>query len=1042
MTESISLTEYLSQTECKERILIVSDISRGNTLIRMYEKGTGTVIRNVSCQTIDWVANQLYIFEQAGKGFNTEYELIDEQASLMLFRSVLFDIIDSLNYYNDKEALMSVTTSKEIFDKVNLMRSNECTLTEADNTRISDLRTLVDAFENKLQFEKKHDKIARCKYVLNGIRSGSVPNKYSFGSNTELSYLIEETALYESIQHELLTKISAKEVFYFKEAINKDIVLDQLRAKKDNISFFKGFGSFSEANYVAYDILNKKHNYGDVLVLYNFAAQLPAISSALLGNGIDMNVVSNYPATENNVISLARSIIAWAQNNYSEKSLEKILGNPVIYVPGEYQFRKKTENTDPSSENTDSDEVTESNTDKSNLSDSEKETIKKTNLLFGNNYYKYILNADRMNDKFILGWGYNRNLDFIKHEENYTKTNKASKDDRIKSSCSPMELIEMHKQMLAIFEGIHGSNRTRFAPSEIFERLYYFVKSYSRPIFVKNPETNKYKKLDDSHANGLGLLKNLSYAMRCDNRELEEKDALIFADEILSSVSISDNSRTNAVTVRALNDWIPLDRPNVYIIGLSLSEMQISSSQSPVIRDDEMEKYLKGKKCFAPTVINRIERKNLFIFQTLATFEDGTLSFGYSFWNTEKKAEANPSSLYSSAHDYIKGHDDTITGFEYGNPEGSQLVTKEAVNEKDNKIIEKFEKIKLSSTPLEGLLKCPKSFAFSKTMYIPKNEFNEPDPKHWLSPLSKGSFFHYILEDYSNGEMHTLTNELTEEEIQKIHVIAEAIKNEKMLNEVPYVDINIVESETEDLVDKEVIPYINKLREDMRINKWKIYKPEIGFDPFKLTYKTYDNSKEVTIDINSGFIDCVDYRLSEDEKTVYLRIRDYKTGNYDKKMKALEKGELIQFLVYSKAIQSPKLMDSIKHGINALEDGRTEGWSFVFETFRYDFPTDHKEKEIPTDIMEGKNITRLRAVLTIMKTTNSYPDVLEFYESLVKEPIKLEEKYKNEDPGLTILAKDLARFTRDRKQLIGPCKHCSYKDLCINRKAGRIKDDN
>lgn len=1042
MTESISLIDYLSQTERKKRILIVSDISRGNTLIRMYEKETGAIVRNVTCQTIDWVVNQLFIIDQAGKGYNTEYELIDEQASFMLFRSVLFDIIDSLEYYNDKEALMSVATSKEIFDKVNLIRSNECTLADADNTRISDLKILVETFENKLGVENKHDKIARCKYVLNNIRNGSVPNKYSFGSNTELSYLREETALYESIQHELLTRISAKEVFYFKDDVNKDVVLDRLKAKKDNISFFKGFGSFNEANYIAYDILNKKHNYGDVLVLYNSAAQLPAISSALLGNGIDMNVVSSYPATENNVISLARSIIAWAQDNYSEKSLEKILGNPVIYVPGEYPFKKKTETADSSDAKTDSDDVTESNTDISNLSDSEKETIRKTNLLNGKNYYNYVLNGDRMNDKFILGWGYNRNLDFIEHEINYTNTHKDSKDDRIKRSCSPLELIEMHKQMLAIFEGVPGSNRTKFSPSGIFERLYDFIKSYTRLVFVKNPETNRYKKLDDSHANGLGLLKNLSRAMRCDNRELEEKEALIFADEVLSSATISDNSRTNAVTVRALNDWTPLDRPNVYIIGLSLSEMQISSSQSPVIRDDEMEKYLKGKNCFIPTVLNRIERKNLFVYQTLATFTDGTLNFGYSFWNTEKKAEANPSSLYSTAHDYIKGHDDIITGFEYGNPEGNRIVAKEAVNERDINILDDFEGLKLSSTPLENLLKCPKSFAFSKTMYIPKNEFHEPDPKKWLSPLSKGSFFHYILEDYSSGEMRTSTNELTDEEIQKIRAIAEKIKDEKMLNEVPYVDINVVKAETADLVDKEVIPYINKLREDMRTNKWKIYRPEIEFEAFILTYKTFDGSKEVNININSGFIDCVDYRLSEDDKTVYLRIRDYKTGNYNKKVKALEKGELIQFLVYSRAIQNIKLMDSIKNEITDLENGKTEGWNFVLETFRYDFPTDHKEREIPVDTMEGKNITRLRAVLTIMEKTKTYPDILELYEGVAEEPIELEKKCINEDPGLTVLKKDLNRFSRIGKIYIGPCKYCSYKDLCINRKAGKIKDEN
>lgn len=1041
---TLSLKDYLSQSDRKGRILIVSDVSKGNTLLRMHEKNTGTMVQNVSCQNLSWVVNQIFIYEQASKGFEAEYELIDEQTALMLFRSVLLDTIDSLKYYKDKEKLLSIVTSKEIYDKVNLMRSNECVL-DNDNDRISDLKALIDRYEAELEAQKKHDTVARTRYVLKCLRKDSVLAKDVFGEGTELSYLKEETELYSAVQNEMLELLSADEVFCFDAAIVEKKVLEDLSAKKDNISFFKGMGSYNEANYIAYDILHNGYNYGDTLVLFNSAAQLPAIRSALIGNGISARVVSNYPAIENDVISLARNIIAWAQDDYSEKALEKILGSSIIYVPGEFEVKKKDDKKDidakeDSNTDNDAEDISADNTDSDNLSEEEKTKIKKRNLLAGNRYYRYVTNARRMGDEsFTLGWGYQRNRDYAKHERDYTSANKDKEDVY---NYSALEIIDMHEAMLDIFKeiGLGG----KLSPSALFDRLYKFVKEYSRPIFAKNEATNRWRKIDESREIGLGLLGNLSKALAFDSRELTTTELLAFADEALSTLKLSDSTASNAVAVRALNDWTPLDRPHIYVIGLSLNEMQVSSNQSPVIRDEEIEKYLAGKNCYIPTVEQQIQRRNLTVYRTLSTFDKGTIAFGYSYWNAEKKAENNPSFLFTAAYETIKEGKEPIIFFEYGNPDENKILDKDPVKQKTSSIIKDFEQLELSSSSLERLLECPKRFAYEKVLHLPDNSYNEKNMETWLNPLSKGTFFHDILEAYSRSDLRLSTEELTDDEKNKITEIINTKIIPKMQERVPTADPNIDKRETDALIEDEVFPYINDLRKDMKKNGWKIWLPEVEFDDLKLPVKAYsDEVKEVTIQIRSGFLDCVDYRLDEANRKVGLRIRDYKTGKFYNKKKSYEAGKLIQFFIYSKALKE-YLLDLAKEKITDLEKGKTAGWSFEVVGFSYDFPSDRKEtyQKIQIDVnnMDSKNLVRLGAIITAMNERKTYPDIFELYYSVYNLAHNLEEAKDSRAKEISDLSSILAASKGTDGVFTGPCKHCAYKDLCENRKAGNIQD--
>ena len=1050
--ESLSLDQYLDKSTRNKRILIVPEVSKGNTLIRMYEKKTSKIIQNVSCQTVGWLAEQINNYVQAGKGYEAEYELIDDQSALIVFRSTLINNIGSLKYYHDKEKLLSIATTQELFEKVNLLRGNECIPDERSGDgkgRISDLKTLIEKYEENLETHKKHDKTARCKCALEYLRSGG-GIKSVFGANTQISYLKEGSELYDSIQKELLERISAQEVVYFTDEISEDSVLKNLSdmdKEKHNISFFKGLGSFNEANYIAYDILDTKKNYGDVLVLYNSAEQLPAIRSALSGNGISMNVVSSNSATENCIISLARSIIAWAMDDYSEKSLEAILGSPICYVPGLREAKKEEkQKPDCSEENTvvsdpSEEDVSEDNVDDSNLSDEEKEKLK-TNLLRGYKYYRYVTNARRMGDDgFALGWEYKRNKDFNQHEKTYTENNKDNEDT--KKYCTDSEIIEMIGKMLDIFEEI--GNGKSLSMADLFGRLYEFVKEYTRPVFIKTKDESgneKWIKADNSREIGLSLLKGLKTAMAFDNKERDAKDLLNFADEALSSASTSDSSSSDAVTVRALNSWIPIDRKHVYITGLSLNEMQVSSSQSPVISDKEMKDLLGGKNCYIPSFENRNKRQQDILAQTLATFEDGTLSFGFSYWNAEKRSPVNPHYFYIKAYETIKQAEysfkdpediskDPFIYFEYGNPTAEKAVTKEDCKEKDGSVIDVFETINLSGSSLENLLSCPKKFAYSnsKVERLPDNQYRTKDPAHWLDALRKGTFFHDVMEKYSRSDMRNAVNKLTDDEKQRIRNFAEEVFKETMIKIAPPIeDKAVIDRNKDDLIKKEIILYIEDLREDMRENHWKIWEPEKKFEDLILSVDTYadseGNSRKVTMRFHEGFLDCIDYRLVDDgtNKKVELRIRDYKTGKYDNKKDEFKNEELIQYKVYAEALKTI-LLDEAKIKISEAEGGKTEGWPFEFVLFRYDFPSDRdktaKKIEICADELDNYS-TRLKVILTAMLENNTYPDVLE----------------------LKKFGKDLADRLKPAKlneiTSTVDCKYCAYQNLCINRKSGEI----
>lgn len=984
------LEDYLNSTENKRRILVVSDISRGHDLMRKHEAMTGALIHNVTCMTITQLIDAVNLYIQSENGFELQNTVIDPTEALMLFRSIVFKNIKSLKFFNN-EKMMDLVTTREIFSKANLVRSNGWTGKEpkSGNERVSDLKLLISEYEKRLEEEKILDGIALLKMVIAQMKKWANPDaelKNIFCA--EIAYLKEDMDQLSGIQREFLLLVQNNQDLPVElyEVIPSLEMLDNCASKAE---FFRGYGSYNEVSFVANDILSKKIPFGSVTVLYTSNAQLAPITAALQGNGLAANIVSDYSAEGNAYVSLTRKIIAWANDDFSEKALEKIFACSVIRV------------------------------------EADDETGNKVNVLASQKYYNHVLKAKE--DNVILGWGYNRNIEFINH-----RTEAATTD-------SEKSVLKLHRELIDIFgkNGKQYDEKNKVQPSEVYKKLVRFVEN--------NTVTG------EEYAAGMDAIKRLSGAVNFEDRSLPLNEIIIFVDELLATASVKDSESPDAISVQKFSgDWVLLSRPNVYIIGLSLKDMQGSTTESPVLSDDEMEKYLGiGYK---PTIkaVTELSEKNL--YRTLKTFNGEGITFGFSSYDTVSFCANNPSSFFREALHKFKGTEiGDLPEFVYGNPT-NPIDIPLPTGLKDKTVYDVHSTT--SNSSMEVLLDCPKKYYYSKLRKVPENTYIECDYSRWLDARLKGSFFHEIAEKYVNQMLIKPASEgyaVTADEVL-IRSIAEKIMD-KMLIEMPVAFEGLAIRETENLIEA-AVAYFNRLHNILGTSGWRPLFTEFRFD--QATYKVEDYESNPYEFAFTGIIDRIDYLTDHSANKILLRIVDYKTGKKASKRKEDDLGKLLQYTVYENALMKTghhtdekgtdkMLLDAVKKKISELESVENiDEWDIEFESFNYAFPMENKDFEpikIEAAKIEGINLTRLKCILTALQDKKTYPDHLELYE-IVKEYAL---KYSAKDAEISNLSFNMTHTDKSGNVTgisddeINHCKYCEYGDVCIHRKAGEIK---
>ena len=1003
------LHDYLSVDTHQRRILLVSDLVRGQALIRRFETDTGKLAENVSVMLLQQAAEKIWLAGCSISSFSPEQTLISPDQATVLFRNVVLQNLSSLSYFNS-EKIMDLATSAEIFRMVNLIREDGWSgeEEERENARIGDLKFLADAYEEKLSQEKLIDATGLLRQALSDLKTGLAPEaELSAVIGPEFAFLQEDGDGLTGLQKELLQSLHAQTVRLFPEKLTMESAIQSL----GHPDFYQGFGSFNEASYVANDILEKQLPFGDVALYFTSAAQLPSITSALSGNGIPMRIVSSHPALADPLISLAKRILKWAADDFSEKALEGILASPVLY-----------------------------------LSATAADGIER-NVLAGSNYFDHVLSAEnRRESGFLLGWGYDRNRRFLEHERKLLsdmdmQTDEETPDDAEaqaarRKSDEKKKVLDLHEALLDIFseDGKPYSSDFTVTPVIVFRKLRTFINRYTRML----PEERK-RCVD---------LKDLEALAALEERSLPMKDMLSFIGDLLDSVKMADEPDQGAVLVQALDDWAVIERKYVYVTGLSLTDMEGESAESPVLSDKELENFLKDG--FRPTLAAKEEIRAQNLYRTLATFNGKQITFGYSSYDTLGFYGSNPSSFYRDILRRMTGKEpDQVREFIYGNPQqGEEGAESDETAPKPEFIFPEHT----SSSSLESLISCPKRYAYERKLYMPDGQFLECDYSAWLDAASRGNFFHELARRYVTSHMLKSSSEKYDAEVDEefIRRSADEIRQD-LIEKLPAAFPKLAEREAEDIAEA-TIEYFRYFQESCNLTGWRPLTAEEHFEDAGLTVDTYDG-KKISLSI-SGFIDRIDYYVQSEEKKILLRIIDYKTGRKKGKEGEDKLGKLIQYRIYRDALmdsgnvlqqegsQTParKLLDKVTEMIKDREQIPDIGqWTVEFLEFQYVFPLDKTDPEpihIDQGHMDGLGMTRLRAVFTDLEEDQEYPDRLQLAMALGR----YQKDYCAIDPQLEPLYGAL--YDEDMEQLKKGerenCKYCPYGDLCENRKAGRI----
>ncbi len=995
------LTEYLSKKEQKKRILIVSNQNRANMAIRQYEAEAGEKVLNTNCFTLEQMAKEIYVYKQTWdfnidevvkkrektRNTNKEYEIdetvdsayLEDFSAIMLFRNVLFQEIEHLQYFNQKN-LMDLETVSAIYQMIKLIRSNgwNGVETESDSERVADLKHLIAAYEEALDNVFNLDYVTLLQYAINTLKGygADLANQLSFIFAAKISYLVEDTERYTGLEQEFLSLLQTGEenpVTLYEGVIS----LETLTSCKQKTSFFKGYGSFNEASYVANDILANQLPFGTVTVLYHAARQLPAIYSALQGNGIAMAVSNAHPAWDNAYIHLVQCILDWAQTDFAEKSLERILASTVLGV-----------------------EV-------------KNEEGKIENVLAKQSYFDYVQAArNRRNDAFVLGWGYERNKQFVAHEKAIVKKPEV------------LAILELHEKLLEIFAMPNGKEK----PTVIYQKLLGFLK--------ENAQEEMGRK------EGMEKLRNFQEVVRFEEDALSLADNIQFLKQILSKASVSSTASEGQVLVQNLNDWVMLDRPNVYVIGLSLKEMQGSTTESPVLHDAEMEKYLKSG--YIPTIENQAQLMEKNLFRTLYTFRGEKMVFGYSSYDTVAFCENNPSNFFRDALAFFDGKDiESLEEFVYGNPLNGNEI--EYLPE-DNLPVHQNIKVKLesSSSVLETLLDCPKKYAFSYVLSVPEEEFVEENHAAWLDSKQRGTFFHGIMEEYAKAKLIKPASKAYDPTVDEALVRGIADKFEtEFLKQLPVAYVELANQETQNMV-KIAIAFLQSLHAELVQSSWRVLTTEQHFHAAKYSVTAYDK-KAYDFEF-TGIIDRIDYCINKEQHTILIRLVDYKTGKVSSKKTSDTHGKAIQHEIYVQAVMNGglckdeqekelPLLEALGKKIMELE-GIQEDWSewlIDFDSFQYVFPYENSGNNkfvLKTGDLCDVNLARLRTILTFLEGNKIYPDhrtlfdAISLYKDTYKQDISLATLY-------DVLSEDYKKQSVEEEK---SCAYCSYASLCAKRK--------
>ena len=503
--------------------------------------------------------------------------------------------------------------------------------------------------------------------------------------------------------------------------------------------------------------------------------------------------------------------------------------------------------------------------------------------------------------------------------------------------------------------------------------------------------------------------------------QVEEALAIQYIQEHLLNLSISEDVSTCAVSVIKIGQVEVLDRENNFIIGLSSKQFSADVKESPVLSDNELEKYLEGRIELSRDNPIRMRKK---INTSLDSLSKGRIIMGYSRYDIVNMKENFPAAFYLECKELHNSCVEANCSYNYivtpisidSKSLLDRIVDEEAAEEAVEEIVEEpVATINISASGLQTLIECVLKYYYSYVEHMTQREFLKKSDSSWLDPVTKGNLFHYFMEDYCNTVLGQ--NEITETipDNDTFNEIYDGVIK-RIQEEMPYASQTIFEKERDDakeLVWNFLCEFYKQMSEDYQNNiRWRIIGNEIKFKDIDYTFKAViENENNVDVTFNGG-IDRLDGYVNS-EGVLCLRIIDYKTGNKGNKDKEIKANKQIQHFIY--AIAALKYVEDNKAVLEELFGVQIQ--TTVIEDMIYVFPYEKpEEQELSTKSVLEANMQNSEYKLPSVVDNIAWTTLSKIItnNSDIKSQLEL------------LIADNVA----DIKKKDTHCKYCEYKKQC------------
>lgn len=862
----MKLTEWAKGHNHK--YLICDNIANGKALIKKYNK-KDIIFSNLSVVSIFDIAKEILVNDLAKNGL-CNIKFIDSVEKEVIIDNILkandYSFVHSDSYCDE--------TTKEIINIMDAIRSGKINDDSLFNKpKLKSIKKLIDDYIKETEKNNIFDEISTITLATNILKKSGF---YKDGIFAIIEYYNNNLTYVES---EFISSLNVKDVIEYKE-INKC----------NNKGFYEVYGAFNEVDFVLDDIIAKKLNMGDVLILVPSGEYTVTLMSAMANRGLPYSICLSYGIKDNDLIMLLMDIIHFASNNYQYTDFAKIINNPLINLNLKY-FENK---------------------DNKYINDTTYNLGKSCGMLYSLDRYKLFVRMMKENKIEYLKLIYKYENKFLsRYNEEEIKESLNDKLDLF---------VDFIDNLISIF-----TNPSRKTGDILSSILNLNIKGCKLIDIIS--DKNKYEKNPAYEA-----VFELNKSLKLTNESISFNVALKELETKLLNLMATDEEDSSKILVKKAGNTLVVERNNIYILGMSFDSFVPKTTESPILSDDELIELL-DKNYNLPLASQKPINKNEGLFNTLDTInENSFITITRPSYDTRGLRLVPPAPIYNDLlgknialkidkylhlSNYDMTYDESFDQDYSSLGEGvvNKIKFVDIINEGNHTIYNLNHNYRLTPSEIEALVGCRLKYLYNKKYFDSEVVI---DYSCWLQANKLGDLYHNTLEEYCNMYLVNRPSKDLPLDYLKDEFDSIFIKNVEEFKIIyPSPSDKLIEITVND-AKKNLTNYLSKLYKDLKENHYMIYgcEVELGkffeknypdkdfndiYFSFNMDGEIFDEKEKSpnkeTSELRVFFkpsirIDRIDYN----EETKKFRIIDYKSGSVFSNSDFYKK---VQWLVYS-----------------------------------------------------------------------------------------------------------------------------------------------